>query len=125
MRQYEVKQLQKPRKSTTAAIVGTWIDTQGLINQGTREAKFVLEAGAGTTAGTCGGIVQSAVDTAGTGAATVVTFDTLTSSGGVNEKHGVIPAAHRYVKFTGSIQAAKDMILAASMIGEKRTYSPS
>lgn len=120
MQELRVVQLQKPRKSSTAAVIGTWVDLQGLINVGTREAKFVLEAGAGTTAGTCGGVVQTAQNTAGTGAATLVTFDTLTSAGGINEKHGVVPAAHRYAKFIGSIQSTKDMILSCVMVGTDR-----
>lgn len=120
MREYEVTQLLKPVVVTDGGVTGAWTSISGILNVGTREAKFVLEVGPGTTAGTAGGSIQSASDTAGTGAATVATFTNLTSAGGVNVQHGVIRAAHSYVRFLGDVQTNKDMILAASMVAQAR-----
>ena len=89
------------------------MDLQGYIGPGHREIKFVLEAGAGTTAGTCGGTVQSATSTAGAGLVTVGTFSTITSAGGLSTVNAVVAAGHRYVRVLGSIQAAKFMNLSA------------
>lgn len=93
---------------------------QPYIGPGHREIKFVLRGGPGTTAGTMGGSVQSAADTAGTGLATVATFATLTSAGGTDEQHAVIKAAHRYVRFLGSVQTAKDMTVDAILVAKQK-----
>lgn len=120
MREYTVKELLKPRVTTAGGVTGSWVDLQGLINPGGREVKGVLAIGIGTTAGTAGGLIQSAENTAGTGAATVITFATATSAGGTQEGHGIVRAAHRYVRFVGTVQSGKDMIQAALLIGVKR-----
>lgn len=120
MQEYEVTQLLKPVGVTAGGVTGAWTSISGIVNVGTRAAKFVLMAGAGTTAGTAGGSVQSASDTAGTGAAAVVTFTGLTSAGGSETKHGVIPAAHAYVRFLGDVQTGKDMVLSAIMVAQAR-----
>lgn|SRR5574341_425346 len=120
IRQYEPTSLLAPRNTTDAGVTGAWIDTQGLINQGTRELKFVLEVGVGLTDGTAGGSIQSAEDTSGTGAASIATFATVTSVSGVDVQHGVVRAAHRYVRFLGSVATGKNMIIGAMLIGQTR-----
>lgn len=120
MQEIEVTQLLEPQVTTAAGVTGGYVSVSGIVNVGTRAAKFVLVGGTGTTAGTISGSIQSAADTAGTGLATVATFTGLTSAGGVEEKHGVIPAAHSYVRFLGDVQAGKDMIVGAYMIAQAR-----
>ncbi|MGW8177387.1 MAG: hypothetical protein ACWGQW_01105 [bacterium] len=123
MRELEVLSLYTVGNSTAAGVTGSYIDTQGYIGHGGREVKVVLIAGPGTTVGTCGGYVQSAVDTAGTGVATGITFTGLNTTGGYEEGHFVIPATHRYVRFVGTVQATKDMDLGCIMVAPNR-YSP-
>lgn len=123
MKEYEVLQLLEPQNSTSAGLTGSYIDTQGYIGHGHRNVMFVLGVGDGTTAGTAGGSIQTAEDTAGTGVATLVSFSTATSVGGSEAVFGVIPAAHRYVRFLGSVQSGKDMYLYCAMIAANR-YSP-
>jgi hypothetical protein len=108
-----VLQLLNPTRSTTTKMTGGYVDLRGYIGPGHREIKFVLEAGAGTTAGTCGGSVQSASTTAGAGLATVGTFTTLTAAGGKSEVNAVVAAGHRFVRVIGTIQTAKFMNLSA------------
>lgn len=120
MREYEITVLQSPRVTTDAGVTGGWTDMQGYL-MGNREVKVVLLAGVGTTAGavqTC--LVQSAEDTSGTGAATLKAFTGLTSAGGSEVQHGVIPAAHRYVRFLGDVETGKDMILSCLIQGVAR-----
>lgn len=123
MKEYEVLALRTPANSTSLGVTGSYIDTQGYVGHGHKNVMFVLTVGAGTTAGTAGGSVQSAVDTAGTGVATVVTFGTLTSAGGYNTQYGVIAATHRYVRVLGTVQTGKDMDIGCIMIAANR-YSP-
>jgi hypothetical protein len=123
MKEYEVLTIKAPSHSTAAGITGAYVDTQGFVGHGMKNVLFVLSASKGTTAGTAGGSIQTAEDTAGTGVATLVTFSTQTSAGGFNAQYGVIPATHRYVRFLGTVQTAKDMYLGAVMIAENR-YSP-
>lgn len=120
MQEKGVKSLLDPQSTTAAGVTGSFVDTQDYFGHGHREVKFVLSVGAGTTAGTAGGSIQAADDTAGTNAATVVTFSTATSAGGTEEKHGVIPAGQRYIRFLGNVQTGKDMVLASLMVANKR-----
>lgn len=120
MRQYEISVLSSPVSTTAAGSTGSYVDLQGYINMGGREIKLVLLAGAGTTAGTCGGTVQSAQDTSGTGLATLQAFTGLTSAGGSEVAHAVVPASHRYVRFLGTVQSGKDMILTCFIQGKAR-----
>lgn len=121
IREYEPKQLLEAQSVSTSTVqYGSWVDTQGYIGHGGREAKLVLMVGTGTTAGTAGGHVQSAEDTAGTGVSTVATFTTITTVGGIDTKHGVVPAAHRYVRPAYSVQTDKDMIMAMLFIQQAR-----
>lgn len=119
MREIEVSVLTLPANTTDAGVTGAYVDMQGYL-QGNREVKLLLIAGAGTTSGTCGGTVQSAEDTSGTGLATLKAFTGLTSAGGVETQHAVIPAAHRYVRFLGSVQSGKDMNVGAVIQGVAR-----
>lgn len=124
MREYKAKQLLEVVSVTTATTAGgSYIDTQDYIGHGGREAKFVLMVGTGTTAGTAAASVQSASDTAGTGLQTVCTFTTITTVGGINEQHGVLPATHRYVRAVYAVQATKDMLMGMIMLQQER-YSP-
>lgn len=122
MNQYEVSVLKLPTNVTAAGFTGSYVDIQGLINPGGRAVKLLLLAGPGTTHGTCGGSVQSAQDTAGTGLQTIATFSTITThtAGGSNVQHGVIPAAHRYVRALGSVASGKDMNLSVALVGVAR-----
>lgn len=120
MRQHEVNVLSLPATTTDGGSTGAYVDLQGYINSGGREIKLILTAGVGTTAGTCGGTVQSAEDTSGTGLATLKAFTGLTSAGGVEVQHAVVPAAHRYVRFLGSAQTGKDMIVGCQFIATAR-----
>jgi hypothetical protein len=117
----ETKALKLPATVTGAGVTGSFIDLQGLVGVGNRNLKAVLLVGAGTTVGTAGGTVQAADDTAGTNAATVATFSTQTTIGGVDEQH--FYTNQRYVRFLGSVQATKDMILGCIVQGEAR-YRP-
>ena len=119
MREYEVSVLKLPASTTDAGVTGSYVDMQGYL-QGNREVKLLLIGGAGTTAGTISGSVQSAEDTSGTGLATLKTFTGLTSAGGVEAQHAVIPAAHRYVRFLGDVETGKDMIVGALIQGVAR-----
>ena len=85
MRENETLLIKAPTKVATSN-TGAFIDLQGYVNPGGREVKFVLSVGVGTTAGTAGGYIQSAEDTASTGIATVCTFATQTSAGGNSVK---------------------------------------
>ncbi len=118
LQQVKTKVLQSPANLTDAGVTGGFVDLQGLINPGGRNLRAVLLAGAGTTAGTCGGTIQAADDTAGTGATTVVTFSTQTSAGGSETKHFV--TNQRYVRYLGSVQSGKDMELAVIVEGVAR-----
>lgn len=112
IREYEITVLQAPRSTTDAGVTGGWTDMQGYL-MGNREVKLILLAGVGTTAGAVQTVIfQSAEDTAGTGAATLKAFTGLTSAGGMEVQHAVIPAAHRYVRFLGDLETGKDMIIA-------------
>ena len=111
MRENETLLLKAPTKVATSN-TGAYVDLQGYVNPGGREIKFVLSVGAGTTAGTAGGYIQSAEDTASTGVATVCTFATQTSAGGDSVKYGVVPASHRYVRLMSTTQTGKNMYLA-------------
>ena len=114
IREYKITVLQLPRTTTDAGVTASYVDMQGY-TLGNREVKLLLLGGVGTTAGTCGGSVQSAQDTSGTGLATLKTFTGLTSAGGSEVQHAAIPAAHRYVRFLGSVQTGKDMILVSAI----------
>ncbi len=120
IRSTEVKVLLQPTKSTTTTLTGSYVDLAGLINPGNQEVRLLLLAGVGTTAGTCGGSVQTAQTTAGAGLATLTTFTTLTSAGGSGEKFAVIPASHRYARFVGTIQSTKNMLLSCVLEGVQR-----
>jgi hypothetical protein len=120
MREMVVVSLGNSALVTSSGSTGSYVDLQGYVNPGGREIKFVLAAAVGTTAGTCGGSIQSAADTAGTGVATVLTFTTLTSAGGITTSHGVVPAAHRYVRFLGTAQTGKSMRLQALVVAQAR-----
>jgi len=111
MRENETLLIKAPTKVATSN-TGAFIDLQGYVNPGGREVKFVLSVGVGTTAGTAGGYIQSAEDTASTGIATVCTFATQTSAGGNSVKYGVVPASHRYVRLMSTTQTGKNMYLA-------------
>jgi len=120
MRELEVVSLGNATLVTSSGVTGTFVDLQGYVNPGGREIHAVLLAATGTTAGTCGGSVQSAVDTAGTGVATVLTFATLTSAGGKADGYGVVPAAHRYIRFMGTAQTGKSMRLQGLVLATAR-----
>lgn len=120
IREYDVRVLVQPVVSTSAGVTGGWIDMQGLVNPGGREVKAILSVGVGTTSGTAGGSIQSAQDTAGTGVATVVTFATVTAAGDTQVMYGRIPANHRFVRALATVQAGRDMIVAAYMVGVRR-----
>lgn len=115
LQSYEAKSIHAPANATGAGVTGSYVDLQGYNFE--RNFKAVLLAGAGTTAGTCGGSIQSASDTSGTGLATETTFSGLTSAGGIEEKHFTITAGNRYVRFLGSVQSGKDMNLGALLVG--------
>ena len=68
-----------------------------------------------------GGTIQAADDTAGTGAATVVTFATQDTEGGSDVKYFV--TSQRYVRFLGTVQSAKDMEMAVVVEGVARDTS--
>lgn len=120
MRELTGFQLLAPVQSTTTLITGGWVDVQGIIGHGHREIAAVLQAGVTATQGTCGGTIQSATSTAGAGLATVATFTTLTSAGGLGNAYGVLRPGHRYVRYLGTIQSAKFMILACHVAGKAR-----
>lgn len=111
--------LQAPTRATAAGVTGTYKDLSALIGPSHRELAFSLLAGKGTTSGTCGGRVQTAVNTSGPWT-TLITFDTQTSAGGDDEHFGVPPANHRYGRFLGSVQTGKDMFLACVAFGKAR-----
>ena len=120
MQEKGVKSLLDPQVATGAGVTGSYVDTQDYFGHGHREVKFVLQTGVGTTVGTAGGSIQSADDTSGTNLATVTTFATASTLGGTQEKHAVIPAGQRYIRFLGSVQTGKDMVLGALMVANKR-----
>lgn len=120
LQEHEISVLLTPTGVTNAGVTGGYVDLQGLINPGGRALKVVLLAGPGTTAGTVDGSVQSAEDTSGTGLATLATFGQQSSAGGISTKFGVVPAAHRYVRFLGAVQSGKDMLVAALLEGTAR-----
>lgn len=100
---------------------GSYVDLVGFIEVfAGRAMKFVLSAGAGTTAGTCGGSVRAADDTSGTNETAIVTFTTQTSAGGIEEKHAVIPSGNRYVRAVGTVQTSKDMVVSITAQGVAR-----
>lgn len=118
IQEYEHKVLLAPVDSTAAGVTGSYVDLQGFVNPGGRAIKFVLVAGAGTTAGTAGGTIQEASDTAGTGLATIGTFGTVSTSSPISEIHAV--ATKRYVRFAGTVASGADMILTAQAVGVAR-----
>jgi len=120
MNENEVVSLGNAALVTSSGVTGSYVDLQGYVNPGGRAIKFVLLAAVGTTVGTCGGYIQSAEDTAGTGVATVMTFAGLTASGGKEEKAGVVPASHRYIRFMATAQSGKSMRLQALAIAHPR-----
>ncbi|RPJ24410.1 MAG: hypothetical protein EHM35_16380 [Planctomycetaceae bacterium] len=115
MQAAELKSLRTVGNSTSAGVTGSWVDMQGFVTG--RNFKAIFAAGPGTTAGTCGGSIQSASDTAGTGATTRLTFSGLTASGGYEEGHFTM-ANHRALRFLGSVQTNKDMDLGCAVVGE-------
>jgi len=117
MQAVEVVKLLQPYAVTTL-YTGGYIDCKGLINPGGRNVKAILLAGTSSTSGTCGGSIQSAEDTAGTGLTTDHTFTGLTSAGGMEEGHFRIPANHRYVRYLATAQSGKTMELSVVLLGE-------
>jgi hypothetical protein len=118
LQQAEPKQLFEPTHVTAAGSSGSWIDLQGFIGPGVQEIKFVLAAGPSSTKGTCGGTIEAAQKSDGTGSATLLTFDTFTSAGGLQAKHAVVDAEDRWVRFNGTVQSGKNMILSANLIAQ-------
>jgi len=116
IREIDTKVLLLPVSVTGAGVTGSYVDVQGWINPGGREVKAVLIKDTGDTGG---GTIQSAEDTSGTGLATVTTLTTgAVTAGGVFVAHGVIPAAHRYVRFLGS--SGGTITIGAMLQGTKR-----
>ncbi len=115
----EVFNLQIPVLVATSA-TGSYVDLIGIIG---KEVKAVLLAGVGTTAGTCGGTIQTAEDTSGTGVATALTFAGLTSAGGAEEKHFAPKAGHRYARFMPTSQSGKSMLMSCVLVAQTR-YRP-
>lgn len=113
----ELKSLFTVQNTTSGTATGSYTDLQGFVTG--RNFKAILIAGAGTTAGTCGGYIQSASDTSGTGVTTRVTFSGLTSAGGSEEAHFVVND-HRYVRFVRTVQSTKDMYMGCVIVGEAR-----
>lgn len=116
----EVTQLLGISQATSKGVTGSWIDLQGAILK--REIKGILQVGTGgsATAGTAGGGIQSATDSAGSGVATVLTFDTQPATGGSDVQHAVPTAGHRWFRGLGSVQASKYMSVGIVMIAEAR-----
>jgi hypothetical protein len=118
MQAAEVLALRAPASATAGGVTGAYVDMQGFTLQ--RNIKAVWSVGAGTTAGTASGSIQTAEDTAGTGLATVATFTNVTAAGGTAETHFAPKANHRYARFIGDVQTGKDMIIGAFLVGEVR-----
>lgn len=114
LQKYEAVNLKTVANVTSAGVTGSYTDLQGYNFE--KNWKAVLLAGAGTTAGTCGGSIQSASDTSGTNLTTEATFSGLTSAGGIEESSFVVTAGNRYIRFLGSVQSGKDMNLGAVLI---------
>jgi hypothetical protein len=108
--------LKLPVNGTQGTQAGAWIDTQGYdLEHG---CKAVLVTGAGTIAGTCGGYVQASDSSTGAGAATILTFPTKPATGGNAEMHFV--TMKRYLKFVGTVQSTKSMVVGAHLIARAR-----
>lgn len=118
MREFESSLLLAPVEATDAGVTGEYVDLQGFVNPGTREMKFICMAGAGSTDGTCGGYIQEADDTSGTGLAAIGTFGTLSTASPSGEIHAVV--SKRYVRFVGTVATGAGMILSAAAIGQAR-----
>jgi hypothetical protein len=115
MQRAETKNLLTVVNTTSAGVTGAWVDLQGFVTN--RQLKVVFVAGIGTTAGTCGGSVQTADDTAGTTTTTRLTLSGLTATGGIEEGH-FLTGNQRYVRVLGTVQSGKDMNLGALILGE-------
>jgi hypothetical protein len=110
------KVLLAPTDVTAAGVDGGYIDTLGLVTQ--HECMVSLVSGPGTTPGTCGGYLLTADDTSGTNATTAATFSTQTSAGGSGYKH--YSTIQRYVKFVGTVQTGKDMLMSVMLTAPAR-----
>jgi len=116
----ETKFLITPRKVTAGGVTGaTWVDLQGLDTE--HGIKALFSAGAGITAGTCGGYIQASDSSTGADPTTVLTFGTLPATGGSQETHFVMQK--RYVRFVGTCQTGSDMIVAVQLLARAR-YRP-
>lgn len=114
----EVLSLLDPVSATDAGVTGSWVDLQGYVNPGGRAIKFFLNVVAGDTAGTAGGTIQHADTTAGANAATIATFDTVTSAGGDAVAEAV--AGKRYVRYLGTVATDADMTLSCGALVVER-----
>ncbi len=101
------------RKVTAGGVTGAaWVDAANYdLEHG---CTAVLSVGQGATPGTCGGYIQASDSSTGAGAATIGTFPTQTSAGGLAQL--AITTNKRYVKFVGTAQAAKSMYEAVMLI---------
>lgn len=118
MQEMEHILLLAPVEATDAGVTGDYVDLQGLVNPGGRAMKFVLMAGAGATDAECGGSIQEASDTAGTGLSTIGTFGTVSTASPSDELHAVV--SQRYIRFVGTVGTGGNMILCASAFGLAR-----
>lgn len=103
-------------KGTGGAFAGSYVDLKGYDTE--HGVIAVLDAKPGTTPGTCGGSIVFASDTAGTGLTTAGTFSTITAAGGQTLK--AVASIKRYVKFVGTTQAGKDMLMHAHLMLQAR-----
>lgn len=101
----------------TTAATGSWVqitDYAGYL--------IVLQAVGTISTGTLIGTIESASDGSGTGAATVHTFDTVTTSNDApNVQRAVLPATiGNYIRYKGTLSAGTGDI-AVTLLGSKRT----
>lgn len=108
-----------PQVATDAAFTGSYVDLQGLVVAGARNAMFLFNVGVGTTAGTATATIQSASTTAGADLDTIATFSTITSAGGLSTKFA-LPNTNRFVRIVGDIQTGKDMIVSGLMVAQQQ-----
>lgn len=105
---------------TAGGFTGGWVDLVALALR--RNIKAVLALSIGTTAGTSTITMQSATDTSGTGATTVVSF-TATNTNAFEVKHAALAANHRYVRLLNTQTATSDM-KATVIVAGLAQYAP-
>lgn len=120
MQGIEAISIQAPT-NTTAATTSGYVDLQAIgNNHGNSNIAFLLAVSPGTTAGTAGGSIVAASDTAGTGVATVATFSGTTSAGGYELAYANLNPSQRYVAIVATVQGTKDMNVGALVLAPAR-----